>query len=72
MSGDDPEIATKLRIEERELEAGGLNLMPESSPLPPLDAVSYRLGNRWNAIVRARLAGRFGLVLVASGHPGSP
>jgi hypothetical protein len=23
--GDDPEIATKLRIEERELDAGGLN-----------------------------------------------
>ena len=33
--GDEPKLASYLRIEERELRRAGLNLTPESSPLLP-------------------------------------
>ena len=33
--GDDPEVAAKLRIEERELEAGGLNSTTANAEGPP-------------------------------------
>jgi len=44
--GDEPEVASYLRIEERELEAGGLNCPPASLHISSVRAPPFRRSRR--------------------------
>jgi hypothetical protein len=60
-SGDDPALASYLRIKERELEAGGVELSAALPSTQPSDASSGRTG--------ARQVGGTAVRLVAYIHP---
>ena len=44
--GDDPELAAKLRIEERELEAGGPLVLTEAPPAQLVDLTLFEQADR--------------------------